>query len=164
MNIINPPKSEVIPMNLRQKLRSVQYYLLTKENENDSSGSADQLLKTIHLGVLLYVSIIQNDFWVASISEQLLYKLKSCLQAESFDTDSMRPLRLWLLFLVGSLVLHPTEKLWPICFIVEAISQLSLVNWCDAKLVLESFAWAGKIQDKSGRDLWDEAMRMKSLS
>jgi hypothetical protein len=43
-----------------------------------------------------------------------------------------------------------------------AVSQLSLSSWCDAKLLLETFAWAGRLQDKSGQELWDEAMRLQS--
>ena len=54
--------------------------------------------------------------------------------------DSMRALRLWLIFLPGSLVLDPTEKFWFVYSIVQAVSQLSLSNWCDAKLLLETFA------------------------
>ncbi|KAK9427244.1 fungal-specific transcription factor domain-containing protein [Lipomyces doorenjongii] len=162
INTVNPPKSEVIPLRLRERIRSVQYYLLSRENY-DFSGSGDQLLKACRLGVLLYVGIIQNEFMVSPISKQLIWQLKSCLQRESFAADSMRALRLWLIFLTGSLVLDPIEKLWFVCSIVEAVSQLSLPNWCDAKLLLETFAWAGKVQDKSGRDLWDEAMRMQSV-
>jgi hypothetical protein len=160
INTVNPLKSEAIPLRLRERIRSVQYYLLSRENHDDISGLGDQLLKACRLGVLLYVGIIQNEFWVSSISKQLIWQLKSCLQRESFATDSMRALHLWLIFLAGSLVLDPTEKLWFVCSIVQAVSQLSLSNWCDAKLLLETFAWAGKVQDKSGRDLWDEAMRM----
>jgi len=162
INTINPPKSEVIPLRLRERIWSVQYSLLSRENY-DISGSGYQLLKACRLGVLLYVGIIQNDFWVSSVSKQLLWQLKSCLQRESFATDSTRALRLWLIFLAGSLVLDPTEKLWFVCSIVQAVSQLLLSNWYDAKLLLETFAWVGKVQDKSGRDLWDEAMRMQSI-
>jgi hypothetical protein len=163
INTVNPPKSEVIPLRLRERIRSVQYSLLSREDYDDVSRAGDQLLKACRTGVLLYVGIIQNDFWVSSISKQLVWQLKSCLQRESFDTHSMRALHLWLTFLVGSLVLDPAEKLWFVCSIVQAVSLLSLSNWRDAKLVLETFAWAGKVQDKSGRDLWDEAMRMQSV-
>jgi hypothetical protein len=75
----------------------------------------------------------------------------------------MSALRLWLIFLAGSLVLDPTEKSWFVCSIAQAASQLSLSSWCDVKLLLETFAWAGKGQDKHGRDLWDEAMRMQRV-
>jgi len=163
IDTVNPPKSEVIPLRLRERIRSVQYYLLSRENHDDISGLGDQLLKACRLGVLLYVGIIQNEFWVSSTSKQLIWQLKSCLQRESFATDSMCALRLWLVFLAGSLVLDPTEKLWFVYSIVQTVSQLSLSNWCDAKLLLETFAWTGKVQDKSGRDLWDEAMRTQSV-
>jgi len=94
INTINPPKSEAVPISLRQKMWSVQYYLLSKENGNDSSGSADQVLKSIRLGVLLYIGIIQNGFWVAAISKRLLYQLKSCLQVGNVATGSILSLRL----------------------------------------------------------------------
>jgi len=163
INTVNPPKSEVIPLRLRERIRSIQYYLLSREDYDDTSGSGDQLLKACRLGVWLYVGIIQNDFWVSPISKRLIWQLKSCLQMESFGTDSTHTLRLWLVFLAGCLVLDPTEKLWFVCSLVQAVSQLSLSNWCDAKLLLETFAWAGKVQDKSGQDLWDEAMRMQRV-
>lgn len=163
INTVNPPKSKVIPLRLRERLRSIQYYLLSRANHDDISGSGDHLLKACHLGILLYVGTIQNEFWVSSISEQLIRQLKSCLQRENFVTDSMRALRLWLLFLADHLLLDPIEKLWFVCPIVQAISQLSLSNWCDVKLLLETFAWTGKVQDKSGRDLWDRAMRVQSV-
>lgn len=82
----------------------------------------------------------------------------------TFGTDSLRALRLWLLFLAGSLILDPNEKQWFVCSIIQGISELSISSWSDAKLLLETFAWTGKIQDKIGRDLWDEAMRMRGVS
>ena len=163
MNTVKPPKSDVIPLILRERIRSVQYYILSRENHDDVSGSGDQLLKACRLGILLYVGIIQNEFWVSSISKQLIWQLKSCLQGTIFATDSMRTMRLWLIFTAGSLVPDPTEKLWFVSSIVQAVPQLSLSTWCAAKSLLETFAWTGKIQDKSGRDLWDEAMRMQSF-
>ena len=163
MNTVNPPKSEVIPLKLRQMIRSVQYDLLCKENQDDISGLGDQLPKACRLGVLLFVGTIQNEFWISSMSKQLIGQLKSCLQRGSFATDSMRALRLWLIFLGESLVLDPTEKLWFVCSTVQAVSQLSLSSWCDAKSLLETFAWTGKMQDKSGRELWNEAVRMQSV-
>jgi hypothetical protein len=160
MNTVNPPKSEVIPVRLRERTRSMQYCLLSKLNYKDISGSGDQLLKACRLGVLLYVGIIQNDFWMSSMSKQLISQLKSCLQKGDFTIDSTRALRLWLLFLGGSVVLDLTEKLWFVCSIVQAVSQLSPSNWSDAELLLETFAWVGKVQDKSGQELWDAAARM----
>jgi hypothetical protein len=162
INTVKPPKSEVIPLRLRERIRSIQYYFLTREHCDDSNGSGDQLLQACRLGVLLYVGIIQNEFWVSPTSKQLIWQLKTCLQRENFATDSMYALRLWLIFLAGSLVLDPTEKLWFVCSIVQVVSQLSLSSWCDTKLLLETFAWAGRLQDKSGQELWDEAMRMQS--
>jgi len=156
-------KSEVIPLRLREQIRSVQYDLLSRENHDDTSGSGDQLLEACRLGVLLYVGIIQNEFWVSSTSKHLIWQLKSCLQRGSFASDSTCALRLWLVFLAGSLVLDPTERLWFVYSIVQTVSQLSLPNWWDAKSLLETFAWTGKVQDKSGRDLWDEAMRTESV-
>ena len=160
INTFNPPKSEVVPLRLRERLRSCQYYLLSRQNHDDISGSGDQILKACHLGILLYVGIIQNEFWVPSISEQSIRQLKSCLQRESFATDSVRALRLWLIFLAGPLVLDPLEKSWFVGSIAHAVSQLSLSDWCDVKSLLETFAWTGKVQDESGRDLWHRAMRM----
>ena len=58
INPVNPPKLEVIPLRLRERIRSIQYYLLSSENHNDISGLGDQLLKACRLGVLLYVGII----------------------------------------------------------------------------------------------------------
>lgn len=161
INIVDPPKSEIIPLKSRERIRSVQRYLLSREHCDDISGSGDQLFHACRLGVLLYLGIIQNDFLVSN--EQLIWQLKTCLQWDSFATDFMRGLRLWLIFLAGSLIRDPTEKLWLVCAIVQSYSQLSLSNWCDAKLLLESFAWVGKVQDNSGQDLWDEAMRMQSV-
>ncbi|CZR67531.1 uncharacterized protein PAC_17430 [Phialocephala subalpina] len=163
MDIANPPKSDIIPLELRKRMRSVQYCLLSRGDCNDISGSGDQFPKACHLGVLLYLSTIQNGFWVSWVNKQLIWQLKSCLRRASFATSSMRALRLWLLVLAGSLVLDPNERLWFVCSIVEAVSQLSLSNWCDAKLLLETFAWTGKIQDKSSQDLWDETMRMQHI-
>jgi hypothetical protein len=163
INTVNPPKSEIIPLRLRDRIRSIQYSLLSQEDYDDMSGSGDQIFKACRLGVLLYVGIIQNAWSVSRTSTQLIWQLKSCLLREYFATDSMRALRLWLLFLAGSFVLDPTEKLWFVSSIVQAVSQLSLSNWSDAKLFLEAFAWTGKVQDKSGRDLWDGAMRMQNV-
>lgn len=162
LNTVNPPKSEVIPLMLRERIRAIQYCLLSKENCG-SNGSGDQLLKACRLSILLYVGIIQKEFLTLPMSTQLIDQLKGCLQVECFTTDSMRSLRLWLLFLAGSLVLDPIERLWFVYSLVEAVSQLSLSNWWEAQLLLETFAWVAKVQDKSGRDLWDEAMRMQGI-
>lgn len=163
MNTVNPPNSEVIPLKLRQMIRSVQYEILCKGDQDDVSGLGDQIPKACRLGVLLFVGTIQNEFWISSMSKQLIGKLKSCLPKRGFATDSMRALRLWLIFLGGSLVLDPAEKLWFVCSAIQTLSQLSLSNWCDAKSLLESFAWTGKMQDKSGREFWNEAVRMQSV-
>ena len=163
MNTVNPPKSDVIPMRLRKRIRSIQYCLLSRGNYDPFSGSGDQLSKACRLGVLLYVGIIQNEFSVSPISKELLWQLKSCLQTQGFTTDSMRALRLWLLSLAGSLFLDPIQREWVVRSTAEAVSQLRLSSWYDAKALLESFAWAGKVQDKSGRDLWDEATRIQSF-
>ena len=93
INTVNPPKSDVIPLKLRKKIRAVQYYLLSRKN-HETSKVGDQLLKACRLGVLLYLGIIQNEFWVSPISEQLIWQLKSCLQSDTFTTDAMRALRL----------------------------------------------------------------------
>jgi len=164
MNTVNPPKSEMIPVRLREKTRSIQYCVLSKLNFEDSSESEDELLRACRLGVLLYVNIIHNDFWILPMNRQLILQLKVCLQNGSFTTDSMRTLRLWLLFIAGSVVLELDEKLWFVCSIAEAVSQFSLSNWSDAKLLLEAFAWVGKMQDKSGQELWDAAERMSRAS
>jgi hypothetical protein len=162
INTVNPPKSEAIPLRLRERIRSIQYYVLSRENY-DISESGDQLLKACRLGILLYVGIIQNEFLAWPISNRLIWQLKSCLQRGSFATDSTRALRLWLIFLAGSLVLDPIDRLWFIWSIGEAVSQLFLLNWDDARLFLETFAWAGKVQNRAGRDLWDEAIRIQSI-
>ena len=150
---------------MRARIRSVQYYLLSQEGYgcNSIDGSRDQLLEACRLGILVYLGVIQNDFWVSSMSERLLWQLKSCLQTKIFTTNSMRALRLWILFLIGSLVFDPVEKSWFVCSIVQGIAQLSLSNWCDTQLLLQSFAWVGKVQDQSGRELWNEAMKMQSI-
>lgn len=163
INAVNPPKSEVIPMRLRERTRSIQYDILYQENNDDIGGYKDQLFKACDLGILIYVGIIQNEFWASPVSTRLISRLKSCLQCESFNTHSKRALRLWLVFLAGTLVLDPSGKAWFLGAVAQAASQLSLSDWCDTKLLLETFAWAGKIQDKSGQDLWDEAMRMGSV-
>jgi hypothetical protein len=161
MNIVNPPKSEIIPIRLRKIIRSVQYDFLVRENYHDISSSGHQLLQACRIGVMLYVGLIQNEFWVSPINKKLIWNLKSCLESQTFATNSLRALRLWLLFLAGSLALEPTEKLWVVCYVAQTVSQLSLSNWSDAKSLLETFAWAGRIQDKSGQDLWNEAMRVQ---
>ena len=140
---MNPLQSEVSPLRLMERIRSIQYYLLSRENYNDTSGTGDKLLRACRLGAWLYFGIIQNDFWISSISKEMIWQLKSCLEGESFATDSVHALRLWLTFLAGSVVNDPTEKLWFISSIIQAASQLSLPNWCDVKLILETFAWAG---------------------
>ena len=150
INTVNLPKSEVIPLRVRKRIRSVQYSLLSRENYDTGGSSEDQILIAWRLGVLLYVGIIQNEFAVSPISNQVIWQLKSCLQQESFAADSTRALRLWLLFLAGSLVLDPTEKSWFVYSVVEAVSQLSLPSWGDARLLLETFAWAGKSPGQVG--------------
>jgi hypothetical protein len=65
---------------------------------------------------------------------------------------------MWLIFLAGSVTCDPAEQSWFIPDIVQVVSQLSLSSWYDAKLLLATFAWTGKVQDKSGQDLWNEAM------
>ena len=160
INTVNPPKSEIIPLRLRERIRSIQYCLLSREND-DISGSGDQLPKACRLGVLLYAVIIQNEFLTSPISKQLIWQLKSCLLGENFTTNSTRVLRLWLLFLASPLVMDPVDKSWFVGATAEVISQLSVLTWHDSKWLLEGFAWAGKVQDKSGQDLWDEATRMQ---
>lgn len=157
VNTINPPQSEAIPLRVHKKIRLIQYDLLAGENYN-LNKSRDQLLNACRLGALLYTAIIQNDFWVSSISEKLILQLKSCLEGGSRLTKEMSALRLWLMFLAGSLALGPTEKSWFVCSIAQTAFQLSLSSWRDAKLLLETFAWTGKGQDGSGRELWEEAM------
>lgn len=162
LNTVDPPKSEVIPLMLRGRIRAIQYGLLSGEDYGtDASGG--QLLKACRLSILLYVGIIQKEFLALPMSPQLIDRLKGCLQVESFTTDSKRALRLWLLFLAGSLVLDPVERSWFVCSLAEAASQLCLSNWCEARVLLEDFAWVAKIQDKSGRDMWGEAMRMRGI-
>jgi len=63
---------------------------------------------------------------------------------------------------VCSIVLDPVEKSWFFDSIVRAISQLLVSSWCETKLLLESFTWTGKVQNKSGRDLWEDYMRVQS--
>lgn len=162
MSAINPPKSKAIPLRLRKRIRSVQYSLLSGE-DYDMSGSENPVLKACRLGVLLYVGAIQNEFQVSPISKQFILQLKFCLQKEHFNTNSTRALRLWIIFLTGSLVLDPTEKPWLVRSIIEAVSQLSLPSWDDVKLLLKNFAWAETIQNISSRDLWNEAVKIQNL-
>jgi hypothetical protein len=161
MATVNPPRSEVIPMRLRQRIRSIQYSLLSRQHHDDISKSADHVVEVCRLGVLLYLGIIQNDFWFSSISQQMRITLKSCfgsLESQSFATDSTHALHLWLVFMAGALVSDLKERAWIGCWINLMASQLSLSSWSDTKAFLESFAWTGKVQDKSGRGLWDEAI------
>ncbi|KAE9369155.1 hypothetical protein N431DRAFT_469085 [Stipitochalara longipes BDJ] len=51
INTPNPPKSEAVPLRLRESLLSIQYYLLSREEYNDISGSEDRLLKVCRLGI-----------------------------------------------------------------------------------------------------------------
>jgi hypothetical protein len=157
----NPPESEVTPMKLRERLRLTQYYLLSRVNSN-TDATKDKVSQACCLGVLLYVGIIQKEFLVSPLSKHFIWKLKVCLQKENWATEAMCVLRLWILFLAGPLVFDPIERPWFINAVLETISQISLLDWCESKLVLETFAWAGEIQDNDGRDLWDEAMRMQN--
>jgi hypothetical protein len=119
-------------------MRSIQYYLLDRDSL-EGIGPKEQLFKTSRLSVLLYVSVIQNEFWASPISNRLIWQLKSCLQSENFTTDPLRAFRLWVLFLAGSLIFDSTEKVWFIESVVEAISQLSLWGWGDALLLFKTF-------------------------
>jgi hypothetical protein len=152
--IMNPLQSEAIPLRLMERIRSIQYYLLSREIFNGISGSGDKLLKACRLGVWLYVGIIQNYFWVASISKELIWQLKFCLEKESFAPDSVHALCLWLAFLAGSVIFDPTEKLWFVSSIVQAASQLSLSNWCDVKLIFGDFC----LGRKSTGHIWPRSM------
>ncbi|KAI1376859.1 fungal-specific transcription factor domain-containing protein [Hypoxylon crocopeplum] len=163
INTVNPPKSESIPLQLRKRIRSVQYGLLSIEDD-DTGRSGDKFLEACRLGALLYVGIIQNEFRIWPVSHQLLWQLNSCLQKESFTTDAMRSLRLWVMFLASSLMLNPVDESWVLYSIAEEASHLSIRNWCDAKLLLETFAWAGKAQDRTGRDTWDAAVKIQRSS
>jgi hypothetical protein len=162
INTVNPPMSETIPMRLRGRMRSVQYNLL-REGLYDMGGSGHQLFKVCRLGAMLYVGTIQNEFWGSPVSENLISHLKSCFQSECFDTNSLRALRFWLLFLVSPLVLDATQRLWFLDSIVEVVRQLSLSSWSDAVSLLETFAWTRKVLGKSGQQLWDETWRMRSV-
>lgn len=163
LNIVNPPKSESVPTNLLQSIRSVQYYLLSRDNYDEVSESGVQLLKACRLGVLMYVGFIQNDFFISPMSSLFVGQLKACLQnLERFGPEYMRPLHLWLLLLAGPLVIDHSERPWFVLSTIQAVSQLSLSSWPDVKALLHTFAWAEKIQDKPGRGFWDEAVGMQS--
>jgi len=112
LRTVTSPKSEVIPSDIRKRLRLIQYCLLSNENLDDFGTSEDHLSNACQFGVLMYIGIIQNEFWSSSITTQLTHRLKIYVQRESFVTESMRALRLWLIFLAGCLVLDPRERSW----------------------------------------------------
>jgi hypothetical protein len=154
MNIANPPKSETIPLELRKRARSIQYSLLHGERYKiDATGN--RIREICSLGVLLYVGIIQKEFIVSPISKRFIQQIQSCHQYGTFSTDSTRALHLWVMFLVSSLLQTSPERSWFLHIIKESISHHSLRSWSDTKLLLESFAWSGKIQDRSGEELWE---------
>jgi len=159
MDSIGQSTSKTIPLTLRKRIRAIQYCILSGEECYDMADPAVQRLKACRLGVLLYVGIIQHDFWVSPISRQMKDHLQSCLGSQSFATAPTQALHLWLLFLAGSVDVDAVERPWYAFAIAQAAVQLSLLEWCDVKPLLKTFAWADKIQDKSGRELWDEATK-----
>ena len=162
LNVVSPPNSSIIPMRLRETLRSVQYTLLAKQDHNELHGPRVHTLKTVHLGLLLYAGILQNDFWISPLSSQLRKQVDLYLQSEEGPlTGFVVALRLWFIFLAGPLVLDSTERTLFLRFIAKAKSELALTSWEDARNVLMGFAWVGKIQDVSGQALWDEAVRFR---
>jgi hypothetical protein len=163
LKTIKSPKSEIISSGLRQSMRSIQYYFLSPSYFNENHEFENELFTTCRLGVLVYIGIIENELWISNLTEQFTRRLKACVQMEScFITDSMRALRLWLLFLAGSLVLDQAEKPWFVRFTAQAIAQTRLSNWCDAKKLLESFAWTEQVQDKRGHEFWDEVINLQN--
>ena len=209
MNTIRPFKSDVIPVQLRQTLRSIQYdlLLLCVENQDDdhniissipssspsaststsastsanSEGSSHghhqqlqlNLTRACHFGILLYSGAIQNELWYPSMSKPLLSHLESSLSqlqlqlqigpiATATKHIALRKLHLWLVILAGSLALEPNDKVRLVRLTSHAVAalspSLSLSRWEDAKKLLETFAWVGKLQDQAGRKLWEEAV------
>jgi hypothetical protein len=75
-------------MRVCEAMRSVQYGILSL------SGSGDWVLGTCYLGVLLYVGIIQNDFWISLMSVHFQLQLKSHLQGMGPINVPMRALHL----------------------------------------------------------------------
>ncbi|KUJ18590.1 uncharacterized protein LY89DRAFT_774430 [Mollisia scopiformis] len=148
LNRPNPPKSELIPLQLRHRIQSIQYSLL-----HTYRCISNPLLKACYLGILLYVGIIQNEFWIPSISDQILGQLKACL---SFVSGA---LRLWLLFLAG---LVGGERVWVVCEVVTMAEEMGMEGWGDVRAVLEGFGWVGYIMDEDGRKLWDDVVRIRS--
>lgn len=159
LKAVNPPKSDTAPLELRRRIRFIQYFLLNKDYF-DASEPAAQIYRTCCLGALLYLATIQNELGLSPISKRLTLVLKTPLQSES---HSVLRLQLWLLFLAGCIVTDPVDKSWFLFSIGEAALQLSLTNWLDTKMLLETFAWNGKVQDRAGRDLWDEAMGLRRV-
>jgi hypothetical protein len=162
LNVIKKPKSETVPISVRRRLRSIQYYCLLEESNETTRRGHDQVARACHVGMLIYAGIIQNDFRVATMSRGLVWRLKCGLQTQTFATSALSGLRLWLLFLIGSLDLDASFKVWVVTSIVEVVAQLLLFSWSDTKSLLEKFAWVQAIQDQAGRSLWDEAMRMRN--
>lgn len=189
MNTIHRVISNVIPVQLRQTLRSIQYDLLilcaeNQDDEHDSISSSSSrssegsghdhqqlllsLTRACRLGILLYVGTIQNEFWHPSMSKPLLAQLESYLSQLQLQTggvafannNPLRGISLWLVFLAGSLVRDPSHNPRFVRITSHAVASLSpsLSRWEDAKSLLETFAWVGKLQDQAGRDLWDEAV------
>ena len=157
LNIINTPKSEIIPMKLRKALRSIQYDILAGHIWDAPDMPTINVLKTLRLGIAIYAGIIQNDFMISPMSSQFTDELKSCLRSEGPKSNSTHALRLWCIFLAFSLDIDTTETSIFLDLAIQIISDLSLASWAEVKELLVSFAWVGKLQDTAGQATWNAA-------
>ncbi|KIW00114.1 uncharacterized protein PV09_08296 [Verruconis gallopava] len=154
VNIIRPLPSETFPMHLRERLRCIQYSLLGRMTTRSQSNEMSHCT-AVAIGILIYAGIIQNEFQLSPVSYRLKEQFVSCIKGGSFATNSMRALRLWLLFLADSIVHDAKEKAWLSHSVVEMALKLHLSHWDDVKKLLRSFVWAENQQDKNGRLLWE---------
>jgi hypothetical protein len=160
------PEYEDFPLQLRRRLRSVQYRLLSGAGEyDDITETEGQNVEVYRLGILLYLGILQNEFfWVPSMGRRLVSQLRYHLADRNFVTGPLCVQHVWLLFLTSAISLDPFERLWIVESVATACSQLLLSKWDDVKSLLEKYGWVGRIQDKSGRDMWNEVIDVRQGS
>ncbi|KAI1342902.1 fungal-specific transcription factor domain-containing protein [Xylariaceae sp. FL0016] len=144
-------KSDMLPGLTRRRTRYIQYHILSRV-----SSSEESLITALKLGILLHVGIISNEFSKFPVSHRVTRELRSSLVKANFVGYVMQTLRLWILFLAGSVVGDPLEKQWVLTSIHDCLSRLSISSWEEARFTLEKFAWVGRLQNIGGESLWLE--------
>jgi len=107
---------------------------------------------------------LQEYPFSATGSINLVHKLKDAIMEVKIRNENEGALVLWMLFMGGVSARRGEDRIWFVAQIEKLSGRLGLGDWEAVNGEMQGLWWVEKIHEKPLREMWDEAVVLRSVT